>query len=79
MAINIYIASKNVGWNKINIQFPSFQDCVIISTAVLKGDQAAYEKLLMIRRFASSEDWSSNPESADLLEHAYKYVQNQKH
>ncbi|MBV6478697.1 MAG: hypothetical protein HGGPFJEG_01454 [Ignavibacteria bacterium] len=79
MSINIYLASKKVGWDKPRRSFPKFDECVLIATEVLKGSQPAYERLLSIRRFVSAGEWDDNPEGADLLHSAFEFVQNQKH
>ncbi len=79
MAINIYIASKNVGWDKPPKSIPTFAECVLISAGVLRGSQEAYERLLTIRRFVPTGDWDDMYPGEDLLDEAYKFVQNQKH
>lgn len=78
--MNIYLASKNVGWNKkFNIAIPAVKICLDLAKAARLGCQGSFEEILRIRRFASSEEWNTHPEQVKILDSAYREIINQKH
>lgn len=80
MGINIYLASKIVGWNKKrNLSIPSINICLDLSKRVRLGCQESFQEVLKLRRFASSEEWNNHPEEVKIIDSVYREIINQKH
>lgn len=52
-------ASKMVGWHHQPIQLPDVESAKQLVLGISNGEQDAYEEVLRIRIFATSEQWNS--------------------
>jgi hypothetical protein len=52
-------ASKWVGWRVQQVQMPDVESAKQLVLGIANGEQDAYEEVLRIRRFATSEQWNS--------------------